>query len=113
MTMTEQSGHDADNWGPRVKLTFLVFAAIGGFLLIAEHRAHVLPFLPFVIIAACPLMHLFMHGGHGRHGGHRGSGCGDKPRAGSASSSGPVPEAPRDGKPGSKADNARHCEGQP
>jgi hypothetical protein len=53
----------------RTKLAFLVLAAIAAFLLIAEHRAHVLPYLPWLVLAACPLMHLFMHRGHG-HGGH-------------------------------------------
>jgi hypothetical protein len=38
------------------------------FFLVAEHRAHVLEFLPFAILLLCPLMHLFMHRGHGRHG---------------------------------------------
>jgi hypothetical protein len=26
--------------------------------------------LPFLLLAACPLMHLFMHHGHGGQGGH-------------------------------------------
>ncbi|MBN0091486.1 DUF2933 domain-containing protein, partial [Pseudomonas aeruginosa] len=30
---------------------------------------HVAGYLPFLLLAACPLMHLFMHRGHG-HGGH-------------------------------------------
>lgn len=25
--------------------------------------------LPYLLVLACPLMHLFMHGGHGRQGG--------------------------------------------
>jgi hypothetical protein len=29
--------------------------------------------LPFLFLLACPLLHLFMHGGHGSHGGHRSS----------------------------------------
>jgi hypothetical protein len=32
--------------------------------LIAEHRPHLLGWIPYLIIAACPLMHLFMHRGH-------------------------------------------------
>ncbi len=49
-------------------LIFAGFAAIGGYFLWAEHRAHVLAFgswLPWLLIALCPLMHLFMHHGHG------------------------------------------------
>ena len=45
--------------------------AIGslGYFLFMEHREHVFDFLPYLIILLCPLMHIFMHGGHG-HGGN-------------------------------------------
>ena len=33
------------------------------------HRDHLLALLPYAFLAACPLMHMFMHRGHG-HGGH-------------------------------------------
>lgn len=46
------------------------FLAIAAFYLITEHRAHLLGWLPFLLILACPLLHLFMHGGHGGHGGN-------------------------------------------
>ena len=48
---------------------WLGFFAIAGFFLLAEHRAHLLGLLPFLLLLACPLLHLFHHGGHGRHGG--------------------------------------------
>ncbi|MCP5279719.1 MAG: DUF2933 domain-containing protein [Thiobacillus sp.] len=44
------------------------FLVIAGFFLFTEHRAHLLGFLPFLLLAACPLLHLF-HGGHSGHGG--------------------------------------------
>ena len=34
-----------------------------------RHNAHLGQLLPFLILLACPLMHLFMHGGHGHGGG--------------------------------------------
>ncbi|MBA4208234.1 MAG: hypothetical protein C0454_01745 [Parvibaculum sp.] len=46
------------------------FMAIGAFYLIAEHRAHLLGWLPWLIILACPLLHIFMHGRHGGHDHH-------------------------------------------
>lgn len=52
---------------------FLGFLAIAGYFLFTEHRAHILPYLPFLLLLACPLMHFFMHRGHGHghgHGGH-------------------------------------------
>jgi hypothetical protein len=42
-------------------------------LLFVQHWVHIPQFLPFVVILACPLMHLFMHKGHGSHSHHRGS----------------------------------------
>jgi hypothetical protein len=48
---------------------FLGFAAIALFFLWTEHRAHLLGVLPYLLVLACPLMHLFHHGhGHGHHG---------------------------------------------
>lgn len=49
---------------------FIGFAAVAGFFLVAEHTAHVFGALPWLLVLACPLMHVFMHRGHG-HGGHR------------------------------------------
>ncbi len=43
-------------------------AAIGLLLLAFEHRSHVLDWLPWALLAACPLVHLFMHRGHGHSG---------------------------------------------
>lgn len=40
--------------------------AILAFLIYTGHSAHLLGALPFLLILACPLMHIFMHGGH-RH----------------------------------------------
>jgi hypothetical protein len=41
-------------------------------LLLTEHRAHTIAALPYLLLLACPLMHLFMHRGHGRsRGPHR------------------------------------------
>ena len=34
-------------------------------LLFSGHREHVLDYLPFLVLLACPLMHLMMHGKHG------------------------------------------------
>lgn len=48
----------------RYNLVFWVFLAIALFFLVTEHRAHLLGALPYLLLLACPLMHLFMHGGH-------------------------------------------------
>ena len=51
----------------RAKLVFWCFAAIAAFLLAFEHRVHLPQALPYLLLLACPLMHLFMHHGHGAH----------------------------------------------
>lgn len=55
----------------RGRWVFAGFLALALLLLVTEHRAHVLGVLPWLLLLACPLMHLFMHGGHGHHHGHR------------------------------------------
>jgi hypothetical protein len=55
-------------WRDRAKLTFGVFLAIAAYFLWTEHQAHVIEFLPWVLILGCVGMHLFMHGGHDSHG---------------------------------------------
>jgi len=53
-------------------LALLVFGAIAAFFLITEHQAHLWGWLPYLLLLACPLMHIFMHRGHGGHH-HQGS----------------------------------------
>ena len=54
----------------RVGLVLIGFMIVAGALLFTEHRAHVLGALVWLPLLACPLMHLFMHGGYGGHGHH-------------------------------------------
>lgn len=66
--------HEHQSRGPNppksnARWVLLGFLAIAGFFLLTEHRAHVLGFLPFLLLLACPLMHIFMHRGHGGHKG--------------------------------------------
>ena len=61
-------------WRSRTGIALCGFVAIAALLVILEHRAHVWQWLPFALLLACPLMHLFHgHGGHGGHGGHHGA----------------------------------------
>lgn len=57
----------------RSRWVWWMFAAAAVFYLTVEHRAHLaggVRYLPLLILLACPLLHVFMHGGHGGHGGH-------------------------------------------
>ena len=56
-------------WRSRYAIGLLVMGAAAVYFLMTEHRAHFFGALPFLVLLACPLMHVFMHGGHGAHGG--------------------------------------------
>jgi hypothetical protein len=76
----EHDGHEGEERGffsSRANIVLIGFLAIGGYFLVTEHWAHIIPFLPWLLLLACPLMHVFMHGGHGGHNG-------DERRTGSA-----------------------------
>ncbi|MGX6569533.1 DUF2933 domain-containing protein [Cupriavidus necator] len=62
---------DAQRTVSKSKLVTIGFLLVIAYFLFTEHRAHVIQFLPFLLLAACPLMHLFMHGGHGHGHGDR------------------------------------------
>ena len=64
-------------------LALVGFLAIAAFFLLTEHTAHVFGALPFLLILACPLMHLFMHGGHGGHSAQSDEHAGHRPTGGS------------------------------
>jgi len=54
-----------------LKAALLVVALVGGFYLLREHWDHVAGNWVYLLLLACPLMHLFHgHGGHGGQGGH-------------------------------------------
>lgn len=59
---------------PRVRARWALwgFLAVAAFFLWSEHRAHVMGLLPYLLLFACPIMHLFHHHGHGqnRHRDH-------------------------------------------
>ncbi len=49
----------------RVRRVFPVFVVLAAVLLLAGHRLHALGYIPWLILLACTLMHVFMHRGHG------------------------------------------------
>ena len=55
-------------WRSRYAVGLLVFGAVAAYFLLSEHRAHFIGALPYLLLLACPIMHLFMHHGHGGHG---------------------------------------------
>jgi len=72
--------HHVSTHNRRGNWVFLGFAAIALFFLWTEHRAHLLGVLPYLLVLACPLMHLFHHGhGHHHHGGTKQSAASAEP----------------------------------
>lgn len=47
-------------------LILLAGVAGGALALSLTHAEHALEALPWALLLLCPLMHLFMHGGHGK-----------------------------------------------
>lgn len=73
MEHDKSAGHDARGAPRGYNWVLAAFLAIAAFFLLTEHRAHLFGALPFLLLLACPLMHLFMHHGHGAHGSHDGN----------------------------------------
>ncbi len=71
----DHSSHDPEPkgfWSSRYAIGWLVLGAVAGYFLLTEHRAHFFGALPYLLLLACLLMHVFMHSGHGGHGGGHG-----------------------------------------
>jgi cell division protein FtsW (lipid II flippase) len=72
--MNHEHGREPDGGNAmkrRARWVFAGFLAIAAYFFITEHRAHLSGWLStygvFVLLLACPVLHLFMHGKHG-HG---------------------------------------------
>ena len=66
-----------------VSIALLMVVLIVAFYLLREHWGHVSGLWPYLLLLACPLMHLFHgHGGHGGPARHESHGP-DKPASGS------------------------------
>ena len=61
-------------WRTRGGVAAIGFVLVIAFFVLREHYEHALGMLPYLLLLACPLMHLLMphgHGGHHGHGGYR------------------------------------------
>ena len=73
--MTHEHGSHVDySLHSKAKWGFIGFFLIAAYFLITEHRAHLAGWLSdygiWLLLLACPAMHLFMHHDHGDHGDH-------------------------------------------
>ncbi|PIQ52048.1 MAG: hypothetical protein COW02_11805 [Comamonadaceae bacterium CG12_big_fil_rev_8_21_14_0_65_59_15] len=63
----EKSKNAASFWRSRYAIGLLVMTGLASYFLLTEHLVHTLSALPYLLLAACPLMHIFMHHDHGGH----------------------------------------------
>ena len=61
----------AGNWKGLHGLTVVILVVAALYFLLVEHGSHLLPYLPYLILLLCPLMHVFMHKGHHQDHTHR------------------------------------------
>lgn len=70
--MHKHDSHNDHLQQSKAKWVFIAFFLIAGYFLVTEHKAHLSGWLSaygiWLLLLACPLMHLFMHHGHGGHG---------------------------------------------
>jgi hypothetical protein len=62
----ENTGMTSTKRRPLVLCVYAVGIAVAALLLV-QHWVHIPQLLPYLVLLACPLMHLFMHKGHGGH----------------------------------------------
>lgn len=70
----DESSESQSYWRSKSGLVVCAFLGLAGVILILEHRAHLFEWLPYLVLLACPLMHIFMHRGHGGHARHAAGG---------------------------------------
>ena len=60
--------HPPSFWKTPFGIGATVIAVTASIYIYVVHKDHLLALLPYAFLAACPLMHMFMHRGHGAHG---------------------------------------------
>jgi hypothetical protein len=56
--------HTKETFSKKTWSIILIIGLVGLVLLLRNHSSHLLIALPYLVLLACPLMHIFMHGGH-------------------------------------------------
>jgi hypothetical protein len=81
MDAPRDSGHRSPNWSGINQWLLWIGLAAAVVWLFYRHNEHLLNLAPLLLVLACPLMHLFGHGGH-RHGSQHDRSPRDGDRAG-------------------------------
>ena len=70
MNHDHNEAHVPSFWRRPAGMALATAALIAGFYLLREHWGHVMGFWPYLLLLACPLMHLMHANGHGGHDRH-------------------------------------------
>ncbi|MBT9463451.1 DUF2933 domain-containing protein [Hydrogenophaga sp.] len=70
MNPSNNESSEPSFWRRPAGMALTTVALIAGFYLLREHWGHVLGYWPYLLLLACPLMHLMHRNGHGAHGRH-------------------------------------------
>jgi hypothetical protein len=64
--MDSEKKIDKTKNGNSTNLYLVIAFSIIAYFLWAEHRAHMISALPYLLILLCPILHLFMHRNHNK-----------------------------------------------
>ena len=70
MNQFENDSHAPSFWRRLGGMALATAALIAGFYLLREHWGHALGYWPYLLLLACPLMHLMHRHGQGVHRRH-------------------------------------------
>lgn len=70
MCAMDQSRQANPNWSRINQWLLWIGLAAAVAWLFFRHNEHLMQLLPFLVVLACPLMHVFGHGSHGTHHQH-------------------------------------------
>lgn len=70
----------SEGFSRNTKLALLSATVVAVFFVLREHWEHALGLLPYLLLVACPLMHLFGHRHHGGGGASHEAQGGHAPR---------------------------------
>lgn len=70
MNPSNDESNESTFWRRPAGMVLATATLIAVFFLLREHWGHVLGYWPYLLLLACPLMHLMHGNGHGGHGSH-------------------------------------------
>ena len=70
MNPANNESNEPSFWRRPAGMLLVTVAIIAGFFFLREHWGHVFGYWPYLLLLACPLMHLMHEKSHGGHSSH-------------------------------------------